>query len=78
MPKYFNYHATAKRLIQEGKLRAYYFTHRHNQISPFLAIFLPCDKMYCIEAPAFDRPLLLLSRHFSRRYIPSPSLEDIR
>ena len=35
---YFNYHATAKRLIAEGKLIGYYFTERHNAISPALVL----------------------------------------
>ena len=35
---YFNYHATAKRLITEGKLIGYYFTERHNAISPALVL----------------------------------------
>ena len=36
---YYNYHATAKRLIAEGKLLGYYFTERHNAISPALVLF---------------------------------------
>ena len=35
---YYNYHATAKRLINEGKLIGYYFTERHNAISPALVL----------------------------------------
>ncbi len=35
---YFNYHATAKRLIKENKLKAFYFTEKHNQISPALVL----------------------------------------
>ena len=35
---YYNYHATAKRLIAEGKLLGYYFTERHNAISPALVL----------------------------------------
>ncbi len=35
---YFNYHATAKRLITEGKLINYYFTDKHNKISPALVL----------------------------------------
>ena len=35
---YFNYHATAKRLITEGKLIGYYFAERHNTISPALVL----------------------------------------
>ena len=35
---YFNYHATAKRLILSGKLIGYYFTKTHNKISPALVL----------------------------------------
>ena len=35
---YFNYHATAKRLIREGKLIRYYFSPRHHAISPALVL----------------------------------------
>ena len=35
---YFNYHATAKRLICEGKLQDFYFTEKHNSISPALVL----------------------------------------
>lgn len=35
---YFNYHATAKRLIKENKLKAFYFTDNHNGISPALVL----------------------------------------
>ncbi len=35
---YFNYHATAKKLIREGKLTDFYFTPRHNSISPALVL----------------------------------------
>ena len=35
---YFNYHATARRLISEGKLTGWYYTQRHNAISPALVL----------------------------------------
>ncbi len=35
---YYNYHATAKRLIAEGKLVGYYYTENHNGISPALVL----------------------------------------
>ena len=35
---YYNYHATAKRLISGGKLTGYYFTERHGKISPALVL----------------------------------------
>ena len=35
---YFNYHATAKKLIQDGKLIRYCFVKKHNSISPALIL----------------------------------------
>ena len=35
---YFNYHATAKKLINEGKLISFYFTDKYNSISPALVL----------------------------------------
>ncbi|MBR6727242.1 MAG: thermostable hemolysin delta-VPH [Clostridia bacterium] len=35
---YFNYHATAKRLIAEGKLRRYYIAERYGSIAPALVL----------------------------------------
>lgn len=35
---YFNYHATVKKLILEGKLIEYYFAERYNNISPALVL----------------------------------------
>ncbi|MBQ8310362.1 MAG: thermostable hemolysin delta-VPH [Clostridia bacterium] len=41
---YFNYHATAKRLIAEGRLIGYYFTERHGKISPALVLLFDDEK----------------------------------
>ena len=35
---YFNYHAAAKCLIHEGKLKGWYITDRYNNISPALVL----------------------------------------
>lgn len=35
---YYNYHATAKRLISEGKLIGYYYTKRYRCIAPALVL----------------------------------------
>jgi len=35
---YFNYHATAKRLISAGKLKNFYITENHNGICPALVL----------------------------------------
>ena len=42
--RYFHYHATAKRLIAEGKLMRYYITERHNGISPALVLLFADEK----------------------------------
>ena len=36
---YFNYHAKAKRLINDKKLIGYYFTQKYKNISPALLLF---------------------------------------
>ena len=36
---YFNYHATAKRLIREGKLRGYVVVEKYKNISHALLLF---------------------------------------
>lgn len=41
---YFNYHAKAKQLIKENKLMFYYFTEKHNKISPALVLVFNDDK----------------------------------
>lgn len=35
---YFSYHNKAKQLIKENKLIAWYFTEKHNNISPALVL----------------------------------------
>lgn len=35
---YYNYHATAKKLIQEGKLINWYITEKYNNIRPALVL----------------------------------------
>lgn len=35
---YFSYHATARRLLAEGKLVHYYFTENHRGICPALVL----------------------------------------
>lgn len=36
---YFNYHATAKKLIKDGKLKSYCFVEKYKNISPALLLF---------------------------------------
>ena len=35
---YYNYHATAKRLISEGKLKSWYIIEKYKNISPALIL----------------------------------------
>ena len=41
---YFNYHATAKRLIASGRLVGYYLTERHRHIAPALVLLFDDEK----------------------------------
>ena len=41
---YFNYHATAKRLIKEDLVKDYYFTERYGDISPALVLLFEDEK----------------------------------
>lgn len=38
MYMYYNYHSVVKKLIREGKLVDWYYTERHNRISPALVL----------------------------------------
>lgn len=59
---YFNYHATAKRLIAEGKLKGYSFVERYRYIAPALLLFFEDDThpIMPIRAERFDEYLPLL------------------
>jgi hypothetical protein len=41
---YFNYHKTAKKLIENGKLCDFYFIKTHNKISPALVLIFNDEK----------------------------------
>ena len=41
---YFNYHATAKRLIKADRLKDYYFTEAYRDISPALVLVFEDEK----------------------------------
>lgn len=43
---YFDYHKQAKKMIKDGKLICWYFTERHNNISPALVLVFADDKHY--------------------------------
>ena len=59
---YFNYHATAKKLIKQGKLTGYYFTERYRTISPALVLIFDDAKhpVMPIREYHFDEYLSLL------------------
>lgn len=68
---YFNYHATAKRLIREGKLIDYYLTERHGRIAPALVLIFDDARhpVMPIRAHRWEEYLPLLSQSHDR---PSP------
>jgi hypothetical protein len=35
---YYNYHATARQLLADGKLVRWYYTEKHNRVSPALVL----------------------------------------
>ena len=57
---YYNYHATAKRLIKEGKLAGYYFTDRYKSISPALVLLFDDAK----------HPVMPIREHRFDEYLP--------
>ena len=57
---YFNYHATAKRLIQQGKLRDFYFCEDHNGIKPALVLIFDDIR----------HPVMPIREHRWNEYIP--------
>lgn len=57
---YFNYHATAKRLISEGKLKDYYFTNRYRDISPALVLLFD----------DYKHPIMPIREHRWEEYLP--------
>ena len=61
---YFNYHATAKRLIAEGKLRGFSFVERYRYISPALLLFFDDEQhpLMPIREDRFDEYLPLLTQ----------------
>lgn len=61
---YFNYHATAKRLIREGKLIAFRIVKEYNGISPAMVLFFddPVHPVMPIREAHFEEYLALLPR----------------
>ncbi len=60
---YFNYHATAKRLIREGKLISFRIVEEYNGISPAMVLFFddPAHPVMPIREAHFAEYLSLLS-----------------
>lgn len=57
---YFNYHATAKRLIAEGKLTGYYITARYRGIVPALVLLFDDER----------HPVMPIREHRWEEYLP--------
>ena len=57
---YFNYHAQAKKLILEGKLKEYYFSDSYNSISPALVLIFDDTK----------HPAMPIREHRWSEYLP--------
>lgn len=60
---YFNYHATAKKLIKDGKLISYSIKEKHGNIAPALVLIF-CDQKHPImpiREKHFDEYLNLIS-----------------
>ncbi len=57
---YYNYHATAKKLISQNKLIGFYFTNKHNKISPALVLVFN----------DFKHPLMPIRKHMWKEYFP--------
>ena len=57
---YFNYHATAKALIANGKLKGYRIVERHGNIAPALLLYFDDEK----------HPLMPIREHRFAEYLP--------
>ena len=57
---YFHYHATARRLIEDGKLIRYYIAERHGSISPALVLLFDDEK----------HPVMPIREHRWEEYLP--------
>lgn len=56
---YFNYHATAKKLITAEKLTGFYYTEKHGNISPALVLLFDDIK----------HPIMPIRKHHWEEYI---------
>ena len=58
---YFNYHATAKRLIAEGRLTGYRFLDEYNGISPCLLLLFDNHRPMPIRQYRWEEYLPLIN-----------------
>lgn len=56
---YYNYHATARTLIEQGKLVGWYITEKHNAITPALVLLFD----------DFKHPVMPIREHRWNEYI---------
>ncbi len=71
---YFNYHAKAKRLIEEGHLIRYAFMDSWGTIRPALVLFFDNEKPMPIRAHRWQEYLSLLSESVKKINIDKPPL----
>ena len=66
---YFNYHATAKRLIKSGKLIEYYLCESYNGISPALVLVFDDARhpVMPIREYMFDEYLAILPKENEKK-----------
>lgn len=65
---YYNYHATAHTLIEQGKLTGWYITEKHNAISPALVLLFDDFKhpVMPIRKHKWDEYMVLLPIEMER------------
>ena len=75
---YFHYHATAKRLIAQGKLKAWFFAEAYHGIAPALILLFddPIHPCMPIRAHRFAEYAPLLPKEKRRNNTVSPQEPD--
>lgn len=63
---YYNYHATAHKLIADGKLLRWYITDNHNGIEPALVL----------EFADIKHPVMPIRQHRWAEYLCLPQLSE--
>ena len=69
---YFNYHATAKKLIKDGKLANYSFVQEYHGVKPALLLFFNDEKhpVVIIREHKFLEYALLIDEYFKNKTSP--------